>query len=118
MEMDHQKAMVDGTAKKKKFLNYSEEELKMPPSSADHVSGYFTNEWKEETTQIKTKMFNNTMHLWFFSISCMFFIYLFTEHHSCVRKTRNVLDAIQQNANRLCVPQGGEIVIAEREQGA
>lgn len=39
LEMDHQKA-VDGEARKKKFLNYTEEELKMPPSppsSSDHV---------------------------------------------------------------------------------
>lgn len=33
MELDHQKA-VDGLAKKKKFLNYNEDELKMPPSSS------------------------------------------------------------------------------------
>lgn len=57
MELDHQKA-VDGLEKKKKFLNYNEDDLKMPPSSStDQVRkmNFFANEWKEETTQIKTR---------------------------------------------------------------
>ena len=41
--MDHQKS-VDGLARKKKFLNYNEEDLKKPPSSSDHVRKCFTNE--------------------------------------------------------------------------
>lgn len=45
MEIDHQKS-VDGYAKKKKFLTYNEEDLKMPPSSSEQVrkKKYFANE--------------------------------------------------------------------------
>ena len=69
LELDHQKA-IDGMAMKKKFLNYTEEELKLPPSTTatDEVKGRenLPLKWKEETTQIKTrgeKMLNNMMHL-------------------------------------------------------
>lgn len=41
MEMDHQKA-IDGVVKKKTFLTYSEEELKIPPIAADQVRKLFT----------------------------------------------------------------------------
>lgn len=44
------------------------------------------------------------------------FIFSFAEHHKHVRKTRGLLDAIQPNANRLCLPQRGKIVAAKAEQ--
>jgi hypothetical protein len=63
MELDHQKA-VDGCAKKKSFLDYSEDDLKKPPSPSDNVRPMSRVEEEKRhklSKNSETKIFNNTI---------------------------------------------------------